>query len=294
MKSSKKPSQNPVPGAGAIRTGLAAACTALVLCANPLKDKGPFWYNGYVYGTQAYSLYAEGKLQPAIASYRKALAEAQRLDIPRQAGQYTFNLGRCWLELDRYDSALSRFGDAYDEFTACRDSVAADRAAGFIALTWCGLGRSDSAFAWYARGSAEGSVKEERAFWLFIHGRLLWARDRGREALTYFEEAAALYKKQKARHAEAEMCRLRAGVYFYFDDFQESKKLIDAALSLSDRSGLRSGRHRILLTACSVYSRLSDHSAARRFYERAKKCAPAGVEIPSFETVLESGKNLIR
>jgi hypothetical protein len=28
--------------------------------------------------------------------------------------------------------------------------------------------------------------KNERALWLFIHGRLLWSRDHGKEALTYF------------------------------------------------------------------------------------------------------------
>jgi hypothetical protein len=37
----------------------------LVFCASPLKEKGPFWYNGYVYGTRAYSLYAEGNIDAA-------------------------------------------------------------------------------------------------------------------------------------------------------------------------------------------------------------------------------------
>jgi tetratricopeptide (TPR) repeat protein len=281
MKSSK----------GKIKAVVTGACAALFFCANPLKDKGPFWYNGYVYGTQAFSLYAEGKLQPAIASYRKALAEARRLDLPRQAGQYVFNIGRCWLELDCYDSAFACFVGAYGEFADCHDGPAAQRAAGFVALTLCETGAIDSAVAWYKRGTALGAGTEEQALWLFIRGRLTWARDHGKEALTFFEEAGTLYKKQKAYGAMAQMCRLRAGVYYYFGDFQESKKCIDEALSLSDKSKLRTNRFKILLAACSIYNRLNDGPAARRFYERAKNCAPAGIApIPSFEAFIESKK----
>ena len=264
-----------------------------VFCAHPLKDKGPFWYNGYVYGTRGFSLYAEGKLEDAINSYRKALAEARRLDIPRQAGLYTFNIGRCWLDLERYDSALAYFAGSYAEFKACRDSAAAERTAGFISLTFSELGNSDSAFAWYGRGAAGEAGKEGRALWLFIHGRLIWARDHGKEAVTYFEEAYAIYKKQKTYNAMAHMCRLRAGVYYSFGDYQESKKLIDEALFLSDKSRLRPNRFKILLAACSIYNRLNDREAARRFFERAKNCAPAGgVSIPTFEVFIASNKGL--
>jgi tetratricopeptide (TPR) repeat protein len=273
---------------------LLAVCVALVFCANPLKEKGPFWYNGYVYGTRGFSLYAEGKLDGAIASYRKALAEAQRLDIPKQAALYTFNIGRCWLELERYDSAIACFRGSYAEFAACPDSAAARQAAGFSALSYCELGNFDSAFAWYARAALGEGGKDERAFGLFIHGRLLWARDHGKEALTYFEEAYALYKKQKAYNAMAHMCLLRAGVYYHFGDFQESKKLIDEALSLSDKSNLRSNRFKILLAACSIYNRLNDGAAARRFFERAKNCAPSGGSpLPSFEDVQKVTKDLL-
>jgi tetratricopeptide (TPR) repeat protein len=280
---------------GSLRAAFALGCALLSLCANPLKEKGPFWYNGYVYGTRAFSLYSEGNINGAIASYRKGLAEAQRLDIPRQSGLYTFNLGRCWLELDKYDSALACFTGAYREFIACRDSAAAARTAGFVALTHIELGAIDSGFSWYSRGTGMAPGKEERALWLSLHGRLVWARDHGREALTYFEEACALYRKQKAYHAMAQMCRLRAGVYCYFSDFQEAKKLIDEALSLSDRSEQRPDRFRILLAASSIYNRLNDLPAGRRFFERAKNCAPAGhAPLPSFEDFQKSGKDLFQ
>jgi tetratricopeptide (TPR) repeat protein len=271
---------------------LAIACVALIFCASPLKNKGPFWYNGYVYGTRAFSFYSEGKFELAISFYRKALSEAQQLDIPKQSGLYRFNIGRCWLELDNFDSALVFFTGSYSEFSACHDSLSVARAAGFIALTYDKLGKSDSAFAWYKRGTAIESGKNERALWLFIHGHLLWSRDHGKEALTYFEEAFALYKKQKGFHAMAEICRLSAGVRYYFAEYQDAKKLIDEALRLGDRSVIRAGRFRILLSACSIYIRLNDDPTARQFYKRAKQCAPETIKLPEFNTLTTINKYL--
>ena len=259
-----------------IRAMGAALGIVLIFCAHPLKEKGAFWYNGYVYGTQAYSLYAEGKLEAAVASYRKALGEARRLDIPQQAALYTFNIGRCFLELERLDSALACFSLSYAQFASAGDSPAAARAAGFCALTYCEMEKSDSAFAWYGRGEALGAGKSDQGLRLLVHGRLVWQRDHGKEALTYFEEAYALQKKQKAFHAMAELCYLRAVVRHYFGDFPEAKKLIDEALALSDKSAIRPGRSRILLAASAIYGRLGDEPAGKRFLERAKECAPVG------------------
>ena len=57
-------------------TLLLALCGILISCANPLKGKSPYWYNGYVYGTQAYGLFTQGKLLNAIVSYKKGLSES--------------------------------------------------------------------------------------------------------------------------------------------------------------------------------------------------------------------------
>jgi len=95
---------------------LLALCALLFSCANPLKGKSPYWYNGYVYGTQAYGLFAQGKLFNAIAHYKKAVGEAERYDIPQQGALYKFNTGRCYYELDEFDSALSFF-------SACNRSI---------------------------------------------------------------------------------------------------------------------------------------------------------------------------
>jgi tetratricopeptide (TPR) repeat protein len=262
----------------------------LMSCASPLKKKGPFWYNGYVYGTQAFSFYAEGKLDLAIESYKKALAQARRLDIPQQFATYTFNIGRCWLELNNYDSAVLYFRDAYAEFCACHDTLSALRAAGFIALSYCQKGSNDSAFSWYARGTAAGSGKQEPAFWLSLHGRLLWNRDHEKNSLNYFEEAYSLYHKEKALNAMAQLCRFMAGIYCYFSDFQEAEKCIEKALSHSDKSGLRYDRFRILLAASFIYAHLNDLPAARRFFERAHSSAPSGMRLTTFEEYIENGK----
>ena len=72
---------------------------------------------------------------------------------------------------------------------------------------------------------------------LFLHGRLLWNRDHGKEALTYFEEAQILYAKQKDLSSMARMCYYRAGIYKALADYPEAQKRIDEALALSDKIG---------------------------------------------------------
>ena len=129
---------------------IAALLSLLFLsCADPLKGKSSYWYNGYVYGTQGFSYFAQGKLDAAIASYKKALAEAQGVDIPQQSARYAFNIGRCYFELGKRDSALGFFGQAYDGFVYCNDIPAALSAAAFSALTYSDKGEHDSATTWY-------------------------------------------------------------------------------------------------------------------------------------------------
>jgi hypothetical protein len=90
----------------------------------------------------------------------------------------------------------------------------------------------------------------------------------------------------------AEICRLSAGVRYYFADYQEAKKLIDDALRLSDQSGIRAGRFRILLSACSICIRINDESAARGFYKRAKQCAPETIKLLDFNALTTINKYL--
>lgn len=271
---------------------LLALCALLISCANPLKGKSPYWYNGYVYGTQAYWLFAQGKLLNAIASYKKGLAEAERYDIPQQVALYKFNIGRCYYELDQFDSALSCFSACFREFLFLSDTLSASRSAGFAVLSLCAKGNSERAFVWYKQGSAWETDKNNHALWLLVHGRLVWARDHGKEALNYFEEAFSQYKKQKAYNAMARTCLYRAGIYYYFGDYSEAKKLIDEAFAWGDKSTERFDRWRVLLAASTISSCLSDKNGAAWFYDRALKCAPQGMPLPPLEKITECGKNL--
>ncbi|MGB7569320.1 MAG: hypothetical protein WBM07_15775 [Chitinivibrionales bacterium] len=274
------------------KTLVLTLCTLLFSCSNPLKGKSPFWYNGYVYGTQAYGLFAQGKLVNAIALYKKAVGEAERYDIPQQVALYKFNIGRCYYEMDEFDSALARFSACNREYLLMSDTAGACRSAGFAALSLCALGNSDSAFSWYKRGSAWAGDKNDRALWLLIHGRLLWARDHGKEALNYFEEAFSLYENQKAYNAMARTYLYRAGIYYFFGDYPEAKKLIDEALASGDKSEERFDRWRVLMAASAICACLSDKNGATWFYERALKCIPQGMPVPPLEKTMECGKNL--
>lgn len=275
-----------------VKISLLALCALLLTCANPLKGKSPYWYNGYVYGTRAYDLFSQGKLLDAIALYKKGLAEAKRYDIPQQGALYKFNIGRCYYELNAFDSALACFSVCNREYLLMADTMAASRSAGFAALSWCEKENSDSSFYWYEQGSARALDKDDRAFWLFIHGRLLWARDHGKESLNYFEEAFSLYKKQKAFNAMARMCYYRAGIYYFFGDYSEARKLIDEALVLGDKSSERFDRWRVVCAGAKICFCQKDPSRGEWFYQRARQCSPQGIILPPIEKITECGKNL--
>jgi tetratricopeptide (TPR) repeat protein len=263
-------------------------------CANPLKGKPPYWYNGYVYGTRAHELFCEGRITAALAFYQKGLVQARTHDIPQQAALYRFNIGRCFFELDKNDSAVRCFSDAYTQFSLCGSENEARQAAGFAALAWCGAGNNDSAFSWYTKGAITPSKTEEKTFWLMVHGRLCWARDHSKEALAYLDEAYDLYKKQKAWSGAMQMCCLSSRVYAYFGDYSEAGRKIDEALILGDKTPLRFDRWRVLITAASIYSCKNDPVRSKWFFTRAMQCLPEGIKPPKEEQVLSCRPITIR
>jgi tetratricopeptide (TPR) repeat protein len=266
----------------------------VVSCANPLKGKPPYWYNGYVYGTRAHQLFAEGKIAPALTSYEKGLYQARTHDIPQQAALYQFNIGRCFLELDKCDSAIRYFSDAYSQFTMLGSVDDARQAAGFAALAWCGADGNDSAFSWYTRGAITPVKPADKTFWLMVHGRLAWTRDHSKEAIAYFDEAYDLYKKQKAWYGAMQMCYARARVHAYFGDFDEAGRMITEALSLGDKTSLRFDRWRVLVAAASIFSCKNDPQEAQWFYGRAVQCLPDGIKPLQREHLMSCQKELFR
>ncbi len=124
-----------------------------------------------MYGTRASGFFAEGKLSTALAFYKKGLAQADIHDIPEQSALYRFNMGRCLLELDKYDSASAYFEAAYRQFSLCGREHDARQAAGYAALAWSAASVPDSAFAWYSRGAITPARERDKTFWLMVHGR---------------------------------------------------------------------------------------------------------------------------
>lgn len=261
-------------------------CALLALsCANPLKGKPPYWYNGYVYGTRAAGFFSEGRLESALSFYGKALAQAEAHDIPEQAALYRFNMGRCLMELDLYDSACACFAAAHREFNFIGKQNEARQAAGFVALAHAARGRNDSAFDWYKLGAMTPQTTADKTFWLMVHGCLVWERDHTKEALAYLDGAYDLYKKEKAWHGAVEACFWRAKVYHYFGEYDEAAKLLDEALSLGDKTPLRFDRWRILLAASAVSSCKKNEEKARWFYDRAEKSMVEGKKVPPRDSV---------
>lgn len=279
---------------GIVKTiAVSSLCAALCLsCADPFKGKPPYWYNGYVYGTRAAGFFSEGRLVSALQFYKKALSEAQRHDIPEQAGLYTFNIGRCFFELGSHDSAAYYFTDAYRTFFLAGKSDQACQAAGFAALSYAALPQADSAFAWYKRGAITPKTAEEKTFWLMVHGRLVWSRDHSKEALAYLDEAYDICKKKHNWHGACQACLFRSRVYAYFGEYDEAARLIEEALTLGDKTDLRFDRWVVLLTASAIYSCAKDETKASWLYERASKCMPEGKAVPPKSEAVSCNKEL--
>jgi tetratricopeptide (TPR) repeat protein len=261
-------------------------CVLLVSCANPLKGKPPYWYNGYVYGTRAHDLFSEGMVSAALGFYRKAIIQAQTHDIPEQVALYRFNIGRCFLELDKVDSAVAYFTKSYTDYILFGNAKAANQAAGYAALAFVAATQADSAFLWYKKGYGDPQTPEDKAFWLMIHGKISWLRDHSKEAITYFDEAYTWYTKKKSYHGAAQMSLLRARAYLYFGDSEEAKKQIQDALALGDKTNLRFDRFRLLLCAATVYTCANEMPKAEWYYNRAVQCIPDGIPLPVKEQVL--------
>jgi tetratricopeptide (TPR) repeat protein len=263
----------------------------LFSCADPLKSKPPYWYDGYVYGTRAHDLFAEGKLSAALSFYKKGLAQALNHDIPEQAALYRFNAGRCFYELNKFDSASTYFTSAHIDYSLCNKPDEARQAAGFAALAFCATGQNDSAFFWYQKGVITPVTNADKAFWLMVHGRLAWAKDHSKESLAYIDEAYDVYMKEKSYHGAAQMRMIKSAAYSYFGDVPEAVKQIDSALVLDDKTQLRFDRFRMLLRAASAYTCANDNVRAQWFFDRALHCIPDGIKPPAKDQVLTCKKD---
>ena len=261
-------------------------------CANPLKNKPPYWYNGYVYGTRGHELFCEGKIATALLFYRRALSQAKEHDIPEQVALYDFNIGRSFYELGKYDSATTCFCESYRYFSLSQNQSEARQAAGYAALSLCAIQKHDSAFVWYNKGVITPKKTEDKTFWLMVHGYLVWGRDHSKEALAYFNEANELYVKQHAWHGAAQMCFAQSRVYAYFGDYDEACRLISLALTYGDKTPLRFDRFRMLVAAVSMNSCNGDRVKAEWFFDRARQCVPDSMHLPGFDGLVSCNKNL--
>jgi len=267
-------------------------CTLLVSCANPLKGKSVHWANGYVYGSQGYALFSDGKLDNAIDAYRKAWSEARTYDIPAQAAQYRCNIGRCYYEKDVYDSAVACCVSVYADFMRCGDSASARGAAGIASLAYSGKGNADSAFLWQGKIVAGCTLKKEKAFCASVYGRIIWNRDHSVNAVSCFNQAYAGYKKNKDTYGMTLMFYCKAFAYFTASDFARAHGCIDSALVLGDKVQLRHDRWKMVVLASAIALAQKDTATAAWYYDRAGACVPRGSILPAFADLVNYRRSL--
>jgi len=237
-------------------------------------------YAAGAYGKSAYACFNEGDFTGAKKLYSKALLIAQHSDMPSLKARYLFNIGRVYFEEDAFDSAQKYFLESYSEFLFLGDTLSASSAAGFICLSYAGIGALDS-----AKMIADGTGTGGGAFWGMVRGRLYLNEGRPEDALREFSAVADLYKKKKNFEQLSLNCFLRGKAALYLKDFKRSRELLDSSIVLLDKTGVRYSRWRVLTGLSALEFCTGEEQRGVMFYRRAQECAPEGVIIPALEKV---------
>jgi tetratricopeptide (TPR) repeat protein len=274
------------------RTAFCVVLALLAVCGAPPQESTLQGSKESPLGTKAYLFFSEGNAEGAIAVYRKAVVQALRCDNPFDVALYTSNIGRCFYELARYDSALGYFDDAYERFGIIGAAKAASRVALNAALASARQGDFDN---------AETRLENARSLWtekgdgsvLAAEARIRWMQSRGADAAALLDNAEKALRGNKDKSGLARVLYCKAVIAHHGGDRTSARQLLHQALSSGGPSMLRYDRWPILLALAASYGCSDDGKKARHFYERASYSKPDGLAIPSFEQAAECGDDLV-
>ncbi len=179
-----------------------------------------------------------GNFSDALRLYRRALAEARRIDNPALRARYQFNIGRIFYECSLPDSARIRFCESAVLFSQCGNEEDAAVAGVFMALTFAYAGAPDTAailLEQYAPATGEanrGVVATAETIIRLLQGELEQAQ---RESDVAMELACG----RKNPFLCGGVFYTQAMIAFARKNFGQSRALLDSSLQYYARSPSR-------------------------------------------------------
>ncbi|MBN1309126.1 MAG: hypothetical protein JXA18_14475 [Chitinispirillaceae bacterium] len=224
--------------------------------------------------------FGAGEFSAALRTYRKALGEARRFDLPELQARYRFNIGRIYYECALLDSALCCFRESEALFAAEGSAGDAAVAGIFSALTIAYTGRTDSASAllktaalWVGRDDRATLATAQTIMGLL----LLDYRAAERSADRAFE----VLRRQRDAHGCGVIFYYRAMSSFMRRQYAETRRYLDSSLSCYRQSPARYRTWKTLLGRAIVEYCAGRIDEGDHYYRRAAAAAPDMVGFPA-------------
>ncbi|MBN1576742.1 MAG: hypothetical protein JW913_09335 [Chitinispirillaceae bacterium] len=227
------------------------------------------------------TLFGAGEFAAALRTYRKALGEAQRFDLPELQARYRFNIGRIYYECAELDSALNFFLGSAALFAAAGRSNDAAVAGIFVALTRAYAGDTDSATAML--GPSAGRRDDATLATAQTIMALLRADPAAADCAA--DRAFKLLRRQKDAHGCGVIYYYRAMSSFMRRRHEETRHYLDSSLNCYRRSPERYRTWKTLLGRAIVEYCDGRIDEGDDYYRRAAHAAPDMVSFPAREIV---------
>ena len=261
---------------------LAAALALMVKCAGsgpPLPDRAV-----EERGRTAAELFGTGKFAAAMEMYRRALVEAEQLDLPGLQARYWFNIGRIYYECSEYDSAMRYFRKSRMLFIEKGRGGEAMTAEIFMVLTRAYAGDADSADI-LLQMLAPAVGRDDQA--VLATARTIVGLLKGDPDAADREcvRALELLRRRKDVHGLGVIYYYKAMSSFMRGERGNARQCLDTSLIYFRRSPARYRTWRTLLGRAIVEYGDGKIDEGDNWYRRAAAAAPDMVNFPSRDMV---------
>jgi len=265
---------------------LIACILLMITAAGCASTKDAARHDADEYGERAYRYLQNGNMPGAVEQYKKGYASARKNDRTDDAAHILSNIGRVYFETGQYDSAALYLAKAHEEFVTSDDTIAASKAAAFLALCLAEQGDGEQALKWSQAARAH-SRKESAHYHALMKARLDMRLSSKITNESELDAAHTFYKKKKDYSALTTLYTLKAEMEFQRGNCAEAERLLTEALNTNDKAREIYRRSGILMRLSIINFCAGNADAGKHYYERSRDCAPKGVKIPPMDEVSE-------
>jgi len=212
-------------------------------------------------------------------SNSEAQGLARKLNVKRELGLISFNIGRYFLQCNVYSLALKNFEISLD--IAVELNSLSDQADCLVVIgnTYSDLGQYDKALDYLNSTLAlheklkdeEGLARDRLNIGVAYRRRgfLAGSRDDLQKALQYYQQALGFYRNRKANADQVLILNNIGSVYFDLTDYTQAMKYFQEGLALAEMTGFTDKAGLILNNIGLVQATLGNYERSTEYYQRA-------------------------